>query len=253
MKRRQSKVLRATDAERPPRLPRPEIDLAGPRTATFRLQPAAPEGERRRQQGVHRAGPRASAAARPAQRQVSDLDPYRFRSGLGQRQRQRRREVTGYPVETEGGEQSGTVSPRRRAVLFECPTDEIRFAGRVEIMRPGVHRRLDRRNTPTQKRADRRDEHIAAFHQRPNGLRPRDVGDLGRQTTQFPGETFKTLTRPGGQHGPMPPTHKCSGHQLTGVAGRAEDDCPPGHQPDRPVSGEPTQIHGCAGQIHWDT
>jgi hypothetical protein len=73
-------------------------------------------------------------------------------------------------------------------VAFEDLTDETGLARRVEVGGAAGDRGLNRRLAPAHERPDRRDEHVAASHQRAHRRGPLDVGHHGLQAAQLVGQ-----------------------------------------------------------------
>ena len=91
-------------------------------------------------------------------------------------------------------------------------------------MRAGGDRGLHGRLAPALERADGRDEHVAALHERAHGVGPGDVGDRPFQAAELLGQGADAPLVPGGQHWPRSTIDEGPGGEIARIAGGAEDD-----------------------------
>ena len=91
-------------------------------------------------------------------------------------------------------------------------------------MRAGGDRGLHGRLAPARERADGRDQHVAALHERAHRVGPLDVGDRPLQAAELLGQRAHARLVARGQHGPRSTIDQGAGGEVAGVAGGAEDD-----------------------------
>ena len=185
--------------------------------------PAVP-GEAGREHHAGRARARAAAHRRGARArvEVADLHARGVRARVAQRERAG--EVAGHPVVAEGRHQPAPGGLRARAEALEHGADEAALAGRVEVVRARGDRGLHGRLAPALERADGRDEHVAALHERAHGVGPGDVGHRPLQAAELLGQRADARLVAGGQHGPRATIDEGPGGEIARVAGGAEDD-----------------------------
>ena len=172
--------------------------------------------------GGARARPAAHRRGARARVEVADLHARGVRAGVAQRERAG--EVAGHPVVAEGRQQPAAGGLRARAEALEHGADEAPLARRVQVVRAGGDRGLHGRLAPALERADGRDEHVAALHERAHGVGPGDVGDRPLQAAELLGQGADAPLVPGGQHGPRSTIDEGPGGEIARVAGGAEDD-----------------------------
>ncbi len=200
-----------------------------PRALTFAGEATAAEGEPGPQHDAdaRRHRPAARAAAR---RDVEDLHARCAPPAVsGFTKGQRAGEVAGDEVVPERRQQCAVGPLRSRSVLVEHATNERTLPRRVEVVRAGVHGRLQRRLAEPQVRADGGHQHVTALDQRAHRAGTVDVGNRRFQAAELGGQSSHTVGVTTGQQRHGTTLHERASGQLACVPGRSEH-----HDPARP-------------------